>query len=67
MWIYLFITACIFRPFQARNIRTSELAAIKIVKLDPGMLNLTQHAHMLHVDFFPSDIVIFSLLFELNL
>lgn len=22
--------------FQARNIRTSELAAIKIVKLDPG-------------------------------
>uniref|UniRef100_A0A8C4NSS3 Mitogen-activated protein kinase kinase kinase kinase 2 n=1 Tax=Dicentrarchus labrax TaxID=13489 RepID=A0A8C4NSS3_DICLA len=28
--------SCIFLPFQARNIRTSELAAIKIVKLDPG-------------------------------
>uniref|UniRef100_A0A3Q3F0U7 Protein kinase domain-containing protein n=1 Tax=Labrus bergylta TaxID=56723 RepID=A0A3Q3F0U7_9LABR len=28
--------------FKARNIRTSELAAIKIVKLDPGRINFTQ-------------------------
>lgn len=29
------VTLCIF--FQARNIRSSEMAAIKIVKLDPGV------------------------------
>lgn len=40
-YIYLLdFISYIFRPFQARNIRTSELAAIKIVKLDPGRLTV---------------------------
>lgn len=41
----LYIDTSIFHLFQARNIRTSELAAIKIVKLDPGMLSWTHNAH----------------------
>lgn len=40
----LFIIKTILLSFQARNIRTSELAAIKIVKLDSGVLKAqTQH------------------------
>uniref|UniRef100_A0AAX7TRX7 Mitogen-activated protein kinase kinase kinase kinase n=1 Tax=Astatotilapia calliptera TaxID=8154 RepID=A0AAX7TRX7_ASTCA len=39
----LFIIKTILLSFQARNIRTSELAAIKIVKLDSGVLKAQTH------------------------
>lgn len=44
---YDFNDCIFFRPFQARNIGTSEIAAIKIVKLDPGMLTVRSWHNML--------------------
>lgn len=38
------LTDCCF-AFQARNIKTGELAAVKIIKLEPGERNLCPPEH----------------------